>query len=447
MSTKWSIVLVLAAGLGAATARAQSPPEDEQDPALRAILEEALARNPDLVAARQLVSAARSRPALAGSLPDPMVSVGYTNDGWSPTLGTRDMTTLALMWAQELPYPGKRRLRRDVASLEAGQVEQQLERVRLGVVAAVERAYADLRLARQVAEVVREQEEVWRQIEGVARARYAVGQGAQQDVLRVQVEVTRVEQLRIDQAAEADVRLAELNRLRAAAADTPVETRAPLALNPAPVAASELLRRAEAVSPELKSAALAIERDRTALALAKKESRPDFTLQAGYMNRGRLDPMWQASLGVSLPLFAGRNASRVAEAEARLRASESGREAATLRLRVRTQERLVRLQAIEKTAALYEKGIVPQGRMAVEAGLASYQAGQVPFLAVLESLATLYGDRTTLLRLLAAHARLRASLDEASLETTDGGPGAMAAPAMGAGAAFTTGMAAGMGRE
>ena len=165
------------------------------------------------------------------------------------------------------------------------------------------------------------------------------------------------------------------------------------------------------------------------------------------MNRGRLDPMWQASLGVSLPLFAGKNASRVAEAEARLRASESGREAATLRLRVRTQERQARLQAIEKTAALYEKGIVPQGRMAVEAGLASYQAGQVPFLAVLESLATLYGDRTTLLRLLAAHARLRASLDEASLETTDGGSGAMAAPAMGAGAAFTTGMAAGMGRE
>jgi outer membrane protein TolC len=447
MTTRRILVPLLAAGLCAAEARAQAPPGEDRDPALRSILEEALARNPDLVAARHLLSAGRSRPAQAGALPEPMLSVGYTNDGWSPTLGTRDMTTLSLMWAQELPYPGKRRLRRGVASLEAGQVEQQLERVRLGVVAAVERAWADLRLARQVAEVVREQEQVWRQIEGVARARYAVGQGAQQDVLRVQVELTRVEQLRIDQATEAEVRLAELNRLRAAAADTPVETPAPLGLHPLPIAASDVLRRAETVSPELKSAALAVERERTALALAKKDSRPDFTLQAGYMNRGRLDPMWQASLGVSLPLFAGRNASRVAEAEARLRASESGREAATRRLRVRTQERLARLRAIEKTAALYEKGIVPQGRMAVEAGLASYQAGQVPFLAVLESLATLYGDRTTLLRLLAAHARLRASLDEGSLEGIDGGPGAMAAPAMGAGAAFTAGMAAEMGRE
>jgi outer membrane protein TolC len=445
MTTKWGGMLLLSAGLCVAGSRAQASPAGGEggDPALRALLEEALARNPEIVVARQLLAAARSRPAQAGSLPDPMLSVGYTNDGWSPTLGAREMTTLALMWGQELPYPGKRRLRRELASLDAGQVEQQLERVRLAVVAAVERAYADLRLAREVADVVREQERVWRQVEAVARARYAVGQGAQQDVLRVQVEVTRVEQLRIDQAVEAEIRLAELNRLRSAGADAPVEAPAALALRPVEADPAELLRLAEAASPELKAAALAVERERTALALARKESRPDFTLQAGYMNRGRLDPVWQASVGVSLPLFAGKNASRTAETEARLRASESSREATLLRLRVRTQERLARLRAAEKTAALYEKGIVPQGRMAVEAGLASYQAGQVPFLAVLESLATLYGDRTTLLRLLATHARLRASLDEASLEDTDDGEGAMAARAGGS----ATGMAVGMGRK
>jgi outer membrane protein TolC len=415
---------------------------------LRSLLEEALARNPELVAARHLLSAARSRTGQAGSLPDPMLLVGYTNDGWSPTLGARDMTTLAVMWGQELPYPGKRRLRREVASLEAGQVEQQLERVRLAVVAAVERAYADLCLAREVADVIREQERVWRQIEGVARARYAVGQGVQQDVLRVQVEVTRVEQLRIDQAAEAEIRLAELNRLRSAAADAPVEAPAALALRPVEADLAEMLRLAEAASPELKAAALAVERERTALELTRKESRPDFTLQAGYMNRGRLDPMWQASVGVSLPLFAGKNASRAAEAEARLRASESSREATLLRLRVRTRERLARLRAAEKTAALYEKGIIPQAQMAVQAGLAAYQAGQVPFLAVLESLATLYGDRTTLLRLLAAHARLRASLEEASLEVTDDGAGPMVPQAMRAGTSVSAaGMAGGMGRE
>ena len=131
-----------------------------------------------------------------------MLSVVYTNDGWSPSLGTQDMTTLAFMGSQELPWPGKRRLRGDVAVLEADAVEQQLERVRLGVAADVKRAYYGLVLSRELLELVREQEQLWKQIEGVARARYAVGQGAQPDVLRVQIEVTRVEQLRTEQEAE-----------------------------------------------------------------------------------------------------------------------------------------------------------------------------------------------------------------------------------------------------
>jgi outer membrane protein, heavy metal efflux system len=440
MSMNWRLLMVTAAGLCAMNARAQ---EGSRSTVLAALVEEALQRNPEMAEARQLLSAARSRPAQAGALSDPMISVDYTNDGWAPSLGTRQMTTLAFTLSQELPQPGKRGLRAQVATLDAARIEQQLERVRRGVVAAVERAYADLGLARDVAAVVEEQAGVWRQIEGVARARYAVGQGAQQDVLRVQVEMTRVEQFRIEQAAEAEVRLAELNRLRAAAADAPVETSGSLALRPVAADPAERLRLAEAASPELRAAALAVDRERTALELAKKESRPDFTLQAGYMNRGGLDPLWQAGVGVTLPLFKGRNAGRIAEAEARLGASESNRQATLLRLRARTQERLARLHAVEKTATLYEKGIVPQGRMAVEAGLASYQAGQLPFLAVLESLASLYGDRTTLLRLRARHARLRASLEEVSLEATDD-----AGEPMGAGAGLSaSAMSGGMGRE
>ena len=56
-----------------------------------------------------------------------MLSVDYTNDGWSPSLGTQPMTTLGFMGSQELPWPGKRRLRGDVAAREAA-VAQQVER-------------------------------------------------------------------------------------------------------------------------------------------------------------------------------------------------------------------------------------------------------------------------------------------------------------------------------
>jgi cobalt-zinc-cadmium efflux system outer membrane protein len=343
------------------------------------------------------------------------------------------------MGSQELPWPGKRRLRGDVAALEVALAEQQLERAQLGVVAAVRRAYSGLVLSRELLDLVREQEQLWRQIEGVARARYAVGQGAQPDVLRVQIEVTRVEQLRTEQEAESRIRAAELNRLAGRSASSPVDTRARLALHPVAEDLERALERLAGISPELRSAAVAQGRASLQVALASKEFKPDFSVQAGYMNRGGLDPMWQAGASVSLPLYRKRLSSGMAEAEAQVRASARLAESVRLQLRFRTEERLAQLAATQKIATLYGQGIIPQDRMSVDASVANYQSGKVPFIAVLEALTTLYNDRATHLALLANHERIHASLEEASLESTSS-LAAAGAPGMAEGGAFGLGV-------
>jgi cobalt-zinc-cadmium efflux system outer membrane protein len=393
-------------------------PSGGEDAVLEALVAEALAHNPDVLAAEQALAAARQRPAQARGLRDPMFSVGYTNDGWSPSLGQREMTTLSFMASQELPFPGKRPLRGEIAARAAEQVAQQLARVRLRVEADVRRAYAGLRLARELAELTGEQRQVWREIEGVVRARYAVGQGAQQDVLRVQVEITRVEQGEIEQRAEAEIRLAELNRWLARALDTPLEVGAAGGWRPIGVSLAEALARAREVSPELASGRLAIERDQLSARLARRDYNPDFSFQAGYMNRGGLEAMWQAGVGVTLPLQRQRRASAVAESEAATLAATRGLESIDLQLRYRTQERFTRLVSTEKILALYDQGILPQDQMAVEAALANYRTGKVPFLAVLEAQATLFADRRLQVRLAADHERLKADLTEASLDPT-----------------------------
>ena len=418
-----AVPAVLASVL-AGSALAAPPQEPVEDAGLLALVEEALARNPDVLAMQEAVVAARSRPEQVRALPDPMLSVAFTNDGWSPTLGERDMTTLAVMGSQVLPWPGKRRLRGAMAGVEADALAQQLARVKLGVAAAVRRAYWGPVLAQDLQGLIHEQEEIWKQIEGVARARYTVGQGAQQDVLRVQVEQTRIGQLRAEQEAEAEVRRAELSRLLARAQDAPVEATDHLVLRPERLSAEERLAQAEASSPELRAGGLSIDRDRLAVGVAEKDFRPDFTVQAGYMNRGRLDPMWQAGVGINLPIYRRRLASSLAEAQARSRESERRLESIRLQLQFRTRERLAQLRTAEALVRLYTDGIIPQGQMSVEAAIANYQAGKLPFISVLEALSTLYGDRSTLLRFLASHERIRASLDEASLEATSEMPAA-----------------------
>ena len=409
------------------------------DEPVEALVAEALAASPDVRAAEEALAATRQGPAQATALPDPMVSTVLTNETWSPSLGEMPDSNLAVMVSQALPARGTRALRGRIAERTVGLAEQQLARVRRSLAASVRRAYAGLVQSQALLALVEEQAAVWKQIEEVTRARYAVGQGAQQDVLRVQVELTRVGQLRIEQQADGAVRLAELNRLRARPAETPVGTGE---LGPAAGEAEPLdlaFARLRETSPELAAARAALERARLSVDLARAQFRPGLSVQAGYMNRGGFDPMWQAGVSVSLPVRKGWRRAALAEAEAGVRAAEARLATTELELRLRTQERLVQLATARTLFLLYEDGIGPQGRMNVEAAIANYQAGKVPFLAVLEALATLYGDRATQVRLQAGHARAAASLEEASLQPTSDVPlaGTAGMPGgMGVGAAF-----------
>jgi cobalt-zinc-cadmium efflux system outer membrane protein len=431
---------MLAFAPGVARGQAGSPPA-EGDAVLQALVAEALSNNPQLRVAQSAIDAARVRIDPARARPDPMVSAAWTNDGWAPSLGAMPMTTLGFMVSQSLPYSGKRQLRADLAASEAREAEPPLVRERLGIEAAVKRAYYGLLQARELQSLTAGQRALWSEIEVVVRTRYAVGQGAQQDVLRVQVEVTRIGQRAIEQAAEAELRVAELNRLLARPLDTPIETSARLALRALPGTVQDAVERARAISPELESVRRNVQTEQAVLALAQRESKPDFTIQGGYMNRGGLDAMWVAGVGINLPLNKKVRQAAVAGAEIRSKGGAHALDAITLLLRYRTQERFTRARTAEQIVDLYDQGIVPQDQMTVEAAVANYQSGKVPFVSVLEAMTALYADRWTRVGLVADHARLQASLDEASLEATPD----MTTAASAMTAASGSGQAGGMG--
>jgi outer membrane protein TolC len=403
------------------------PPEGES-PIERALIEEALERNPDVLAARAMVEEARSRPAQVTALPEPTLSVLYTNEGWTPSLGSNPFTTLGFLWSQDLPGKGKRSARGEVAGFDAALADAQLTRVRLGVASAVRRSYHELIHARELLALLHEQEVFLAAVSESARERYAVGQGTQADVLRVQAERIRLGQMRAERVAGETVQLAELNRLLARPHGTPLATDTHPALQPVAGSLDELLASAEAASPELRAAQQSIERDRASVAVASHESQIDWSVQGGYQNRGGLPGMWQAGFGVRLPVWRGKVQAGIAEAEARTRGGEQRLASTRLLLRARTEERLARARAIEEAAELFAKGLLPQDRLAYESALAAFEAGRGSFPAVLEALAILFRDREAELRLLADHQILMAGLAEASLEaTTTMGGGSAAA--------------------
>ena len=409
------LAIALGVSLAAPLARAETQPLDSVDPVLQALIDEALAHNPELLVSRQLELAAQARPAQAAARPGPTVGIFYQNDGVGPSLGREPMTMLGVSGGQEIPYPGKLGLRRQVAQAEAGVAGLDVERARLSLVGSVKRAYYGLLLARGLAALALEQHNVWQEVQEAARVRYASAVGSQQEMLRAQVEATRVQALHAQHHAEARARLAQLNALLGRPPDTAVETTVSLPLRPETRSATEVVAWSEANSPELKAAALAIERDERAVELARLEFKPDFNVQGGLMYRGSLPPMWQASVSVALPSRA-RVKGGLAEAQAHLAASKARLEDVRVRLRATVEQRLALLEAAQQIEATYRDGLLPQGDLAVQSATASYAAGQGSQLGVLASVAALLDDRTDYLRLLATHAAEAARLEEASLE-------------------------------
>ena len=451
-----SLALAVGAAVLAASLPAYADVAARPDRVLQDLIDEALAHSPQLAAAQQLERAASARPVQAGTRPGPTVGVFYQNDGVGPSLGREPMAMLGVSAGQEIPYPGKLGLRRQVAQADADLAAFDVQRVRLSLVASVKRAYYELVLARGLAGLALEHGKVWDEVRESARVRFASAVGSQQDMLRAQIEGTRLNAIHAQHHAEARARLAEINALVGRPSDTPIETPAALAVAADPRSPEEIVAAAEAASPELKAAEQAIARDQRALDLARLEIKPDFNVEGAAINRGSLPPMWQVSAKAMLPSRARARAA-VAEAQARLAASKARVEDVRLRLRSAVQQRLALLDAAAAIEATYREGLLPQAEVAVQSAAATYAAGRSSQIAVLEAAAAVLEDRTDYLRVVAAHAIELARLEEASLEPAMGidsllmhgrsstvGGASMGSPAEGSVSKTTAGSTSGM---
>jgi cobalt-zinc-cadmium efflux system outer membrane protein len=414
--------IICAAALAVCAAGSAQVRLTPPDPVADRLVAEALKQTPEITAARANAEAARRRIIPARTLPDPSASFSYQNDGRGLSLGKAEGSFLGLMLSQPLPWPGKLSLAGKAAESEAREIQMgTVGRAERSIEARVRDAWYDLLLAHATDRLIEDRRKAAGQIEETVRQRYAAGLAVQQDVLRAEVEVARLDEAKASLQATIVSRDAELNRLLGQAQDTPVEASGELpAIASAPETAA-VVNAVMARSPELAAARQGIETGRLGVALVKKSFLPDFVVNAGSMYRGSFEmgPMWQIGVGISIPAWVDRRQrNQLGEAEARLdvRTAESDRVSRELELR--TRERLAQLEAANHVAALYHDKIVPLDEISLESALASYTAGKVPFITVLDALNTLYSDRALYLGRLTEAAKWRVAVDDASLEPT-----------------------------
>ena len=397
------------------------------DPVLQPLVSEVLARSPERFRAEADVAAEQERVPQAGALPDPTLVLGIQNDGFkSIQIGTAETSFWQVLLTFPLSWPGKPGLREDVAAAQVAVAQSALERVQLSLTGEAARAFVDLLLTREELELQQRLEGLWRQAEQTARSRYALGSVPQSDLLRAQLEQTRLQLQRISLETTERTQLQELNRLRLQPLGTPLPTSTRLAdlRWPALPSAEALLADAEARSPDLARARRTTVVAERRVTSAYRERWPDVSLTAAIMPRGGLEPMWAASLGLSLPLYWGQKQGRaVAEREYERTAAQRSGETVQQLLELRTRERHAMLDAALRKIRLYREGLLIQSDAAVRSTLSQYQVGKVPFTAVLEVMRGLVNDEGGYLSAIAETERLFIALREVSLEPNPGSGG------------------------
>lgn len=380
-----TVILTLAIFLLSASAFAQ-----DLNPSV--LVEEAMKNNPDVLASRAKIEAARHRIPQSKSLPDPMFMFGYQNEGFNRyTYGEEQGAQWMFSASQQFLFPGKRSLKGDMAERDAESLEAMHELLKLKTAARVKELYFDLFLVYKNIDLLKSKRDLFIRIEDLALGRYATGKAMQQEVLMAQTEkymlLEKEEMLRQKiQSLEAMIR-AILGRDSRVPLGRPIDP----GYRPLTLTIDDALQMADRHSPEIKARAKMLEAANTRLLMAQKEYYPDFNINASYYNRkGDFQDMWSATTTINIPLYyKTKQEPAVLEARAFLAQAKQELEAVKLMISAAIQDNFSMLRSSEKLMDLYRNGLIPKNAQDVESAFTGYATGRTDAIVVISRLKTL----------------------------------------------------------
>jgi cobalt-zinc-cadmium efflux system outer membrane protein len=380
------------------------------DTTLARITAEAMAANPSLDAGRAMARAAAARVRPAGALPDPMVSAGVM-DLTLPRFAFResDFTEVDLELSQEFPWPGTLGARTQAARAETRAREADVGARRREVTVRVAELYYRLRYVVTARTTLQRQRVLLATAVEISTTRYATASAPQSDPLQARVAVARLDAESASLTEQEATLRAQLQALRNVSGP---ETLAVEPIQPETVplvpheglAASGGAPDSLPLHPRLVARQAALEAAEQSVRVEQLGGRPDFSITTRYGARPLDSDFFSASVGIRLPLWAGRKQHRLADAA---RADADAARAALAEehaaLDADLSIALAGIASGETRLRLLTTQVIPAAEATVDAVLRSYRVGQAPFLNVLAAEDSLYRARLDAAMVAAEH--------------------------------------------
>lgn len=392
------LFLIMIGVFSANTLAAETEPEDFflTDPELGRFIQIILRDNPEILAARRDWKAGLERPAQVRTLPDPQVTIRYFAESIETRIGPQNSV---LELTQPVPWPGKLSTAGRRADHLAASLREKIRQVERNLVRDFKRAYYDLAYIQEALRVNEEEQGLLTRFEQIALTRYSTGEGIQQNVIKVQTEITRLMDQHTFLSERRDILLKRLAQLMGQPEVILEAREIPLPAPSMPVSIRDLEEKALENRPEILSIKEEILADGLLVSRRRLDWRPDFRFGISYTNIGNREDLGgilsppsdngedalALVAGIRIPLYGKRISSGVREAQEIQQAGFRRLESEQDRVQYEVQEAILRLESLLERTELYRGTLIPQAEHSLSSSEAAYQTNQLIFLDLLDA--------------------------------------------------------------
>lgn len=327
----------------------------------------------------------------AGQLPDPTMRVGIANYPISSgSFSTEGMTQAQLGFRQSFPSGRSRAfVTEQYESLSREMRENAAARSR-DALHSVRSAWLEAYYWQQARNIVTESRPFFIDLAEVSRSLYSVGRKTQQDVLRAELELGRLDDRLIEIDRQHALAIAALSEWLGADARRPVATKLPVWEQVPPL---EALRSELSVHPAVLAADAQIAARQAGVVVAEEAKKPGWALDLGYGYReGELSngvprsDFVSLSVTMDMPFFRKNRQDRTLSAALSERsAAEYEKDALLRRLSSRLDAEYAEWHDFTRRLALYDTSILELSGNQANAALLAYQSEAGDFADVMRA--------------------------------------------------------------
>lgn len=352
---------------------------------LDAFIEEAKANNPRIQEAYNQWKVAEYKIKRVKSLDDPMASYGYFGEAVQTRVGPQDQK---YGFSQKIPFPGKRRLKGKAQTKEAESLKQKYEATKNEVIKEVKFVYYDLFWVDRAIDINEEEKSILERLEKVAQRKYESNLTSQQDVIKMQVELSKIIKKIFLLRQNRKSLVAKMNSLLNRSFEAEVTKIREVAHQDFDYELEDILDKSNQSRQELLAANLSVDQAKFEKSLAKMAYLPDFTFGAEYVDIGggtttSIDDgqdAWMGKVSINVPIWFGKLNAQVKEKEAQLEAAKKKKNDIENHVSFEAQDIYSKINAYKDIVLLYETALLPQAEQAFDVSQAGFEAGSVSFI-------------------------------------------------------------------